>query len=85
MESKQNNLQEAKIIFEILKTDEKKVLFSKEKFNLELFKKLKKSTYENDAKLLKLINVTERSVEEYNENNNNIPRRSDSAEKREID
>ena len=52
MESKQKILQEAKIIFESLKTDEKNVLFSEEKLNLKLFVKLKKSTYVNDENVL---------------------------------
>ena len=50
--SKQKILQDAKAIFESLKTDEKSVLFSEEKISLKLFKKLKKSTYVNDKKLL---------------------------------
>ena len=51
-ESKQKILQDAKAIFESLKTDEKSVLFSEEKISLKLFKKLKKSTYVNAKKLL---------------------------------
>ena len=85
MESKQKILQEAKIIFESLKTDEKSVLVSEEKLNLKLFKKLKKSKYANDKKLLKLINVAENSIEEFNRNGNKIPIRFDYVEKREID
>ena len=85
MESKQKILQEAKIIFESLKTDEKSVLFSEEKLNLKLFKKLKKSINVNDKKLLKLINVAENSIEEFNKNDNQIPIRLDYVEKREID
>ena len=85
MESKQKILQEAKIIFESLKTDEKSVLFSEEKLNLKLFKKLKKSINVNDKKLLKLINVAENSTEEFNKNDNQIPIRLDYVEKREID
>ena len=44
-------------MFENLKTDEKSVLFSKEKLGLKLLKKLKKSWYVNDKKLLKLVNT----------------------------
>ena len=78
MESKQKNLQEAKTIFESLKTNEKSVLFCEEKLNFKLFKKLKKSTYVYNKKLLKLINVVENSIEK-------IAIRLDYAEKIEID
>ena len=44
MESKQKKLQKAKTIFQSLKTNEKSLLFSEEKLNFKLFKKLKKST-----------------------------------------
>ena len=85
MESKQKIVQEAKIIFESLKTDEKSVLFSEEKLNLKLFKKLKKSTYVNDKKLLKLINVAENSIKEFNKNDNKVLIKLDYVEKRDID
>ena len=85
MKSKQKILQKAKIIFESLKIDEKSVLFSEEKLNLKLFKKLKKSRNVNNKKLLKLINEAENSIEEFNKNHNKIPIRLDNAEKREID
>ena len=67
------------------KMDEKSVLFSEEKLNLKLFKKLQKPTYVKDKKLLKLINVAENSIEEFNKNDKKIPIRLDYAEKREID
>ena len=41
MESKQKILQEAKIIFESLKTDEKTALVFEKKLNLKLFHKTK--------------------------------------------
>ena len=85
MKSKQKILQKAKIIFVNLKIDEKSVLFSEEKLNLKLFKKLKKSRNVNNKKLLKLINEAENSIEEFNKNQNKIPIRLDNAEKREID
>ena len=85
MKSEQKILQKAKIIFESLKTDEKSVLFSEEKINLKLFKKLKKSTNVNNKKLLKLINEAENSIEEFKKNHNKIPIRLDDLEKREID
>ena len=61
------------------------MLFSEEKLNLKLFKKLKKSRNVNNKKLLKLINEAENSIEEFNKNQNKIPIRLDNAEKREID
>ena len=85
MESKQKILQEPKTIFKSLKTDKKSVLFSEEKLNLKLFKKLKKSTCVNDKKLLKLINVAENTIEEFNKNDNKIPIRLDYVENRKID
>ena len=57
LKSKVKTLQEAKNMFENLKTDEKSVLFSEEKLSLKLLKKLKKSSYVNDKKLLKLVNT----------------------------
>ena len=57
LKSKVKTLQEAKNMFENLKTDEKSVLFSEGKLSLKLLKKLKKSSYVNDKKLLKLVNT----------------------------
>ena len=57
MKSKVKILQEAKNMFENLKTDEKSVLFSEGKLSLKLLKKLKKSSHVNDKKLLKLVNT----------------------------
>ena len=86
MEIKNEILQETRNVFEKLKTDEKSVLFSEEKLNIKLFKKLKKSRYPGDKKLLKLINLAENNIEQSNENNENImPIRLDCVEKREID
>ena len=48
-------------------------------------KKLKKSIYVNDKKLLKLINVAENSIEEFNKNNNETPVWLNYVKKREID
>ena len=83
MESKQNILQKTNIVFESLKTDEKSVLFSYIKLNLKIFKKVWKSTYVNDKKLLKLINVAENSIEEFNKDHK-IAIKLDYVEKREI-
>ena len=51
MESKVKNLQEAKK--KKFKTYRKSVLFSEEKVNLKLLKKLKKLSYLDEKKLLK--------------------------------
>ena len=60
MEDKKNNLlTEAKATFEKLKADENSVLFAEKKINNNLLKKLKKSKYSNDKKLLKLISSAE--------------------------
>ena len=61
------------------------MLFSEEKLDLKLFKKLKKSIYVNEKKILKKINVAENSIEEFNKNDNKTPIRLDYVEKREID
>ena len=60
------------------------MVFCEKKLNLNLLKKLKKPTYVNNKKLLKLINVPENSIEEFNKNNNKIPTRLDYVEKSEI-
>ena len=61
------------------------MLFSEETLSLKLSKNLKRSTYVNDKKLLKLINVSENSIEGFNKNDNKISIRIDYVEKREID
>ena len=61
------------------------MLFSEETLSLKLSKNLKRSTYVNDKKLLKLINVSENSIEGFNKNDNKISIRLDDVEKREID
>ena len=61
------------------------MLFSEEKLDLKLLKKLKKSIYVNDKKILKMINVAENSIEEFNKNDNKTPIRLDYVEEREID
>ena len=72
MKDKKNNLlTEAKATFEKLETDENSVLFAEEKINNNLLKKLKKSKYSSDKKLLKLIS----SMENLEEINKKINRR----------
>ena len=51
-----------------------------------MLKKLKKSKYSDDKKLLKLIDLAENNTEQFNENNENIaPVRLDYFEKRKTD
>ena len=86
METKNKTFQEKKSIFEKLKTAEKSVLFSEEKLNIKLVKKLKKSKYYNAKMLSKLTDLVENSIEQLNKNNNKIiPIRLDYVEKIEID
>ena len=75
-------LQKTKKIFQNLKTDPKSVLFSEDKINKILLKKLKKSPYVRDKKLLKLINLLENNAGKINDIE--IPTRVDYVEKREI-
>ena len=60
MEDKKYKLSvQAKNIFEELKTDESSVLFTGDKINDILFKKLKKSKHVKDKELVNLINNAE--------------------------
>ena len=62
MENKEKVLQKAKKIFKNLKTEPKNVLFSEEKIDKRLLKKLKKSSYTKNNLLLKLINLAEQKI-----------------------
>ena len=84
MESKPKMLQEAKNIFEKIKTDPKSVLSSEEKIDKRLLKKLKKSSYGKDNLLLKLINLAENDIDQINKTNQ-IPTTTDNVKNREID
>ena len=75
-------LQKTKKIFQNLKTDPKSVLFSEDKINKNLLKKLEKSLYVRDKKLLKLISLLENNTGKINDIE--IPTRVDYVEKREI-
>ena len=57
-------LQKAKNIFKNLNTDPNSVLFSDEKIDNRLIKKLKKSKYAKDSSLLKLIGLVEQSIDD---------------------
>ena len=65
-----------------LKTDPVSVLFSEESLGNLLLEKLKKSVYEKDTDLLKLINLAD--GKDFLDDNK-VPTRTDYAEKREID
>ena len=84
IENKPKTLEETKNVFENLKTDSKSVLFSEEKINIGLFKKLKNQW--KDKLFLKVINLTENGIDLVNKTNDDkIPTRLDYVENREID
>ena len=86
LESKVKILREVKNIFENLKADGKSVLFSQEKPNLKLLKKLKKIVVCIWQKTVKTDKYCrEGSIEEFNKADDKIPIRLDYEEKREID
>ena len=66
MENKEKTLQEAKNIFEKLKIEPKNVLFSEEKIDKRLLKKLKKSSYGKGNLLVRLINLPEQKINDEN-------------------
>ena len=74
-------LKEARTIFNSLKTDPNSVLFSEEKTDYRLLKKLKKLKCLKDTRLLKLILSADNK--EFLDNDK-VPTRTDYAEKREI-
>ena len=84
IENKPKTLEETKNVFENLKTDSKSVLFSEEKINIGLFKKLKNQW--KDKLFLKVINLTGNGIDLVNKTNDDkIPTRLDYVENREID
>ena len=74
-------LKRARNLFVKLKTDPVSVLFSEELLDNQLLKNLKKSKYEKDTELLKLINLVD--GKDFL-NDNKVRTRSDYVEKREI-
>ena len=75
-------LKQARSIFSSLITDPNSVLFSEEQIDKRLLKKLKKSKYEKDALLLKLILLADNNLD----NEDKTPTRVDFVVvKREID
>ena len=75
-------LKEARTILKNLKTDPNSVLFSEERIDQRLLKKLKKSRYSKDSQLLKLILLADNR--DFLDNDK-TPTRADYVEKREID
>ena len=61
---KKKLLQKAKNIFKNLKTESNSVLFSKEKIDNRLMKKVKKSKCAKDSLLLNLAGIVEQSIED---------------------
>ena len=84
IENKLKTLLDAKNIFEKLETDPKSVLFSEEKIDKQLLKKLKKASYGKDNLLLKLINLTENDTDQINKTNQ-IPTGTNYLQKRGVD
>ena len=80
-EDEKKILQNAKNIFNNLKTNQNSVLFSEEKIDSRLLKKLKKSKYAKDSLLLNLIGLVEQKIDDEEK----VPTRVDYVEKREID
>ena len=75
-------LKEARTLFNSLKIDHSSVLFSEERIDNRVLKKLRKSKYLKDAQLLHLINLAD------NKDflgDDKAPTRIDYVEKREID
>ena len=86
MENKTKTLHKAKIKFKDLKPGQKIVLFSAEKLNMRLLKKLKQSAYSKEKLLLKLIDLIENGIGQINQTKIDQTRaRLDYSEKREID
>ena len=75
-------LKRARNLFVKLKTDPASVLLSEELLDNRLLKKLKKSKYEKDTELLKLINLAD--GKDFLDDNK-VPTRTDCVDKREID
>lgn len=74
-------MQKDKSIFNSFKTNPNGVLFSEEILDKRLLKKIKKSKYTKDSKLLKFINLVDNK--DFFEDSK-VPTRTDYVEKREI-
>ena len=85
MEKTEGSMNEAKVVFEKLKTDVISVLLTKEKINNNIFKRLKKSLYDEDKKLANFI-LTLENVDDLNRiESKTLPIRLDYVKKQEID
>ena len=85
MEKTEGRMNEAKVVFEKLKTDVNSVLLTKEKINNNIFKRLKKSLYDEDKKLANFI-LTLENVDDLNRiESKTLPIRLDYVKKQEID
>ena len=85
MEKKEGKINEVKAIFEKLKADVNSVLFTEEKINNNLFKRLKTSSYAEDKKLVNLILALENFDDLNRKELKTLPIRLDYVEKQEID
>ena len=81
MDSKKKKLKLAKNLFDNLKTDPTSVIFAEELLVDSLIKKLKKSKYDVDKQLFKLVNLVD---SKYFFGDIKTPTRADYVEKREI-
>ena len=72
----------AKNLFNSLKIDPSSVLFAEEKLDQKLLNRLKKSRYETDKLLFKLVNLNDNK---FIFDEDKVPTRADYPEKREID
>ena len=77
-----NCWKKTKKLFDNLKIEPGSVLFSEERIDNKLLKKLKKSKYGKDRELLKLVNLADSKCFS---DDNIVPTRADYVEKREID
>ena len=75
-----NYYEKQKNKFSSLKTDPNSILFSKEKIDKRLLKKLKKSKYEKESFLLKLLLLADNNLEDEEK----VTTRVDFVKKREI-
>ena len=81
MESKEGTMKKAKTIFEKLKTDVIIYIFTDEKINNRLFKKLQKWSYDEDKNLANLILAVENFDDLNRKESKTLPIRLDFVKK----
>ena len=81
MESKEGTMKKAKTIFEKLKTDVIIYIFTDEKINNRLFKKLQKWSYHEDKNLANLILAVENFDDLNRKESKTLPIRLDFVKK----